>query len=154
MGKISQQVFLKMPEMTGLAIFCDDIRSEMGGKVSYMGIYGQDMVISGPKPTLLPKLSIAAHIQIPSEVVKARLKVSVMRSVGGTSEELVSMEGDIERPAEITVDANTFTQAIVHLNAVPFHIADDCDIKVRAFIDGKKLKLGTLPIRFIEHPHE
>lgn len=146
---------MNMPEIFGHAIFCDDIRFEMGGKASYMGIYGHDMTISGPKPALLPKLSIAAHIFIPSEIQSAHLRVVVTRWADGSSEELVSMEGDIQRPSTIPVSDETFTEAIVHLNAVPFRIMDDCDIRVRAYIDDKESKLGTLPIRFSsEAPNE
>jgi len=143
-----------MREATGIAIFCDDIRLELGGKASYMGIYGQDMVIAGPKPALLPKFSIAAHIQIPSEVERAHLKVAVYREQAGETEELISMEGDIERPEGLAVGPSTFTQALVHLNAVPFQITGDCDVKVRAYIDDTECRLGTLPIRFVDPANE
>jgi hypothetical protein len=143
-----------MPNVGGLALFCDDIRLEAGGKVSYMGIYGNDMLISGPSPVLLPKLSIAAHIQIPSSLERANLKVLVLRDTDGNSEELISMEGEIERPPNIEVADNTFTQAILHLNAVPFQITKDCDVKVRAYVDGEEFKLGTLPIRFVDQSRE
>jgi hypothetical protein len=143
-----------MRETTGIAIFCDDIRLEIGGKASYMGIYGQDMVIAGTRPALLPKLSIAAHIQIPSEVEAAHLKVAVFRDQDGETEELITVEGDIERPEGLAVSQNTFIQAIVHLNAVPFQITGDCDVKVRAYIDDAECKLGSLPIRFIDPVNE
>jgi hypothetical protein len=143
-----------MRETTGIAIFCDDIRLELGGKTSYMGIYAQDMVIAGPKPAILPKFSIAAHINIPSDVENAHLKVAVYRDQGDETEELISMEGDIERPDNMIADDNTFIQAIVHLNAVPFQITGDCNVKVRAYIDDVECKLGTLPIRFIDPVNE
>ena len=139
-----------MRETTGIAIFCDDIRIELGGKASYMGIYGQDMIISGPRPALLPKLSIAAHIRIPSDVERAHLKVAVYRDQDGKSEELIAMEGDVERPEGMAVAPNSFTQAIVHLNAVPFQVTSDCDVKVRAYVDDVECKLGTLLIRFVD----
>ncbi len=40
------------------AIYCDDIRQEIGGKHSYMGVYGSDLVLPS-FPAAIPKLCIA-----------------------------------------------------------------------------------------------
>lgn len=132
----------------GMAFFCEDIREELGGKVSYMGIFGQDMVIQGAKPALMPKLSIAAHVNIPRTKQNTVLRIVVTRTTGELIENLIEMQGEIERPDNAPPDDDRYTQAIVHLNAVPFQIADDCEVSVRAFIAKEELWLGTLPIRF------
>lgn len=44
------------------AILCDDIRQELGGKVSLMGIYGRDLVVPDI-PFMLPKLCLWISIK-------------------------------------------------------------------------------------------
>lgn len=38
--------------------FCDDIRQEVGGKSTLVGVYGNEMVFQGPLPAWLPKLCV------------------------------------------------------------------------------------------------
>ena len=38
--------------------FCDDIRQEIGGKLSYMGVYSSDLYVGG-FPITLPKFCVA-----------------------------------------------------------------------------------------------
>lgn len=48
------------------AIFCDDIRSEVGNKLSFMGCYQSELVVQSA-PVTLPKLCIFASIITPKE---------------------------------------------------------------------------------------
>lgn len=48
------------------AIFCDDIRHELGGKMSYMGCYRGEIVVE-TAPVLLPKLCAFISITTPKE---------------------------------------------------------------------------------------
>src|SRR5687768_9520791 len=45
-------------------IFCDDLRQEVGNKVSYMGAY-QGMMFVRSFPVLLPKLCAAVTVRLP-----------------------------------------------------------------------------------------
>jgi hypothetical protein len=42
----------------GFSLFCDDIRAEVGGKISVMGIYQNDMIFPQDPPFNLPKFAI------------------------------------------------------------------------------------------------
>ena len=44
------------------AIYCDDVRQEVGNKLSFMGIYNGEMYFN-EFPSTLPKLSIVAYCQ-------------------------------------------------------------------------------------------
>lgn len=48
------------------AIFCDDIRSEVGNKLSFMGCYQSELVVQ-MAPVTLPKLCIFASIFTPKQ---------------------------------------------------------------------------------------
>ena len=57
--------------------FCDDIREEVGGKLSFMGIYSGDMIVPG-FPVVLPKLCININVVSPiDEPVVELLQVSL-----------------------------------------------------------------------------
>lgn len=58
------------------ALFCDDIRHEVGNKVSYMGVYNGQLLV--PQfPTILPKLvvvtSVVTSVDEPFEQLTVRL---------------------------------------------------------------------------------
>ena len=46
------------PECNGSVIFCDDVRAELGGKVSFMGVYDGRMFLHGALPFVLAKFCI------------------------------------------------------------------------------------------------
>ena len=50
----------------GYSIFCDDIRNEPGGKLSFIGCYNGVILISGQFPLVLPKLCVHTHIFSPA----------------------------------------------------------------------------------------
>lgn len=46
------------------SVMCDDIRQEIGGKISYMGIYGANILL--PQfPFMLPKLCFVMNVSFP-----------------------------------------------------------------------------------------
>ena len=46
------------------SLFCDDIRYEIGNKVSYMGVYGEQLLVP-VLPVVLPKLCVAVSVVTP-----------------------------------------------------------------------------------------
>jgi hypothetical protein len=50
-----------LPEAFGHAIFCDDIRFEIGSKLTYIGVYTNNMFIHTGFPTTLPKLCFSVN---------------------------------------------------------------------------------------------
>jgi hypothetical protein len=55
-----------MMERYGYTIFCDDIRNEPGGKLSFVGCYNAVMFISRRFPLSLPKFCMHFHIFSPA----------------------------------------------------------------------------------------
>jgi hypothetical protein len=50
----------------GYSIFCDDIRSEAGGKLSFIGCYNAVMLTRQKFPIVLPKFCIHFHVFSPA----------------------------------------------------------------------------------------
>jgi hypothetical protein len=58
------------------ALYCDDIRHEVGGKVTYVGTYGPDMFV--PEfPFVVPKLCVALFMSMPWELEARKLVARV-----------------------------------------------------------------------------
>src|SRR5690349_1285265 len=55
----------------GVAIFCDDIRAELGGKFSLMGIFLERMILEDQipenEPVIIPRLGICINLVVPHE---------------------------------------------------------------------------------------
>ena len=47
-----------------VALFCDDVRNEVGNKLSLMGVYGQDLLLP-ELPAMLPKLCAVMLLDLP-----------------------------------------------------------------------------------------
>jgi hypothetical protein len=50
----------------GYSIFCDDIRNEQGGKLSFIGCYNGVIFICGAFSLVLPRLCVHTHIVSPA----------------------------------------------------------------------------------------
>jgi hypothetical protein len=143
------------PAMTkpyGTTIFCDDIRDEVTGKKTYVGVYLDEMVLHGPYPAIIPQFAIAiTYLEPLSEPVKP---VSIKVFVPGPSD-LGDVAVDIELPES---RANSIDEAardplaeyrahILHFKISPFVVANEGYVKVRAYIGDQECRLGAMKIR-------
>jgi len=67
-------------------IFCDDVRHELGGKLSYMGAYNGVLFVPA-FPVTLPKLCLVINVLTPAEKPFAKLVLRVL-----TNEEVLIEE--------------------------------------------------------------
>ncbi len=142
----------------GMSIFCDDIRQEVAGKLSLIGVYGPDMVMAGAFPMVYPKLCIFVSYYeiVDSSTADLSLKISVKTK----DNEMVINETQLPRKDvmanRLPIDqalgdtesgrVNIFRLPIIFS---PFHIPGECLLKVRMHCDDVITKLGVLWIRAI-----
>jgi hypothetical protein len=68
-----------MAKKSATAIYCDDIRQEIGGNYSWMGIYNTDIIFSS-FPSMLPKLCAHVTVKFPwGEQPKNSLRVVLFK---------------------------------------------------------------------------
>ena len=135
--------------------FCDDIRHEVGGKFSYIGIYSDKMLVS-PVPSVLPKLCLAMSVITPLISPFRRLAIRVLKD----DEELARR--DFSESELLTFDkvlAN-LTEAerqdrVQVIRAIfvfsPFQIAAPCTLKVRVDTEEKD-ELRGIGLRIEQAP--
>lgn len=113
------------------AIFCDDIRSEVGNKLSFMGCYQSELVVQ-MAPVTLPKLCIFASIFTPKE---RPFKSLMLRVVQDDDVELARMDIPEEGFAGINqISDETSTRKILSTAIVfsPFAIEKSTMLRLMA----------------------
>jgi hypothetical protein len=124
-------------------IFCDDIRYEMGNKMSLMGMYSGDILLPSPPPAILPKLAFAVWVISDIDDPPAHIAISVLMP---DKTEIFKMESDAPslRYPEGARKANL--QFIFGLSPVP--LSQDGYIEVYADTGREKLRAGRLMVKF------
>lgn len=131
-------------------IYCDDIRQEVGNKLSYMGVYMGEINVP-TAPILLPKLCIAvkavSDIQDPLEA----LEIRVLRVKGTEETELLSTgptTPPTNKPSTLTDDGmqhKMIAQFVFML--APFPIDEEFLIRIRAKTEREELRGAGLLVR-------
>ena len=130
-------------------LFCDDVREEIGSKFSLMGIYGDDLVVVGRPPILLPKLVLVVWVitdigdPLPGFAVRVRVPPG--------RRELINL--DVGAPA---VRAQREGATRMHAQAIipitPFPLDAIGDIEVEVDLGGESQRAGRLAIKFADKP--
>jgi hypothetical protein len=138
----------------GYSIFCDDIRNEAGGKLSFIGCYNGIILISGQFPLVLPKLCVHVHILSPAS--QPFSSIAVRCYLPGDDKPF--FEEPIETPehhdqtelvANLKADTSAplFIVAATSLIFAPLELRSSGLMRVRAVIDAdQELRLGSLRI--------
>ena len=149
-GNFSGGQMMKMNSKRFLtATYCDDIRNEVGNKLSLMGCYQGDLQVQ-TVPAMLPKLCVFASIVTPKE---RPFKSLTLRIVLDNDQELARMEVPEAGLAEAaenndeTSTRRTFNAAIAF---APFVIEKPMSIRVVATTEdgemiGPRLQIKVLP---------
>ena len=139
-------------EPIAITTFCDDIRYELGGKHSLIGVYRDSLVFTeGAFPITIPKLALSVtFIEHPTAPV-------------GDSEIVVLMPGLPPDPPAFSFkvptlgvtaipDAGEHTRRTLnfHIMLGPLTIKESGPIKVRLINKGKRHKAGTLTVRIAD----
>ena len=144
-----------MTSSSGLTIFCDDIRQEIGGKYSLVGCYGGELIVVSDGNAVLPKLCASINLRIPSDHEFQEITLEITKSNGDQKKELFKTSVRFEdiksnSPEGRRPEADTTEEKVLDLRMPwiisPLEVTEDCLIKVRAYIDDECLKLGALKI--------
>lgn len=147
----------KLP--TGHVVFCDDIREEVGGKLTYVGVYKNSLFISAVAPVTLPQLCAAISLRVGPSEKPLTVTIRVLRS--DSDEALYEVKAEIEeliapsQPSPFS-DENTvpFFELFFPVRMQSLVIKQDCAIKVRAYINDDEVRLGAILVSFSDSTNE
>ncbi len=144
----------------GVTIFCDDIRPEVGGKLSYMGVYNGTMFVAGDLPITFPKFCISVHYHefvLPEDkrpTGNVPFKIFMPWDEEGTPsltsefpmEEARKSSQLAEFREQAPADSDHLILTQAHLAFAPFAISRYGYIRVRAYWGTEEIRLGALRI--------
>lgn len=146
-------------EPYGYTTFCDDIRHELHGKFSLIGIYRNEMTVLGSLPAKLPKLGL--HItytqSCDDEFLPIKIKIFMPHQTD-EDDDVITMDMDLTKVSRDSIKFADETkpgdepQFAVNASAVltDVQLLQPGRIRVRAFRDGKTVKCGTLVVKASE----
>jgi hypothetical protein len=140
-----------MPRKSIHVLYCDDIRTEIGGKHSFMGVYNSEMVFPD-FPASLPKLHAHITVTVPyEESPKHRVEIRLLHG------DLVLAEAILDQatlalypvPLPDMESAPEERNLALTLDFIlsPFQVPEPTRILLRAMVDGEELKGNALKIR-------
>ncbi|AJR24538.1 hypothetical protein [Sphingobium sp. YBL2] len=143
----------------GYAIFCDDIREELGGKISLMGIYTGELLLQNivPLPVNLPQICCQVNILMDPEELPETISIQLKKFAPDGSESVVN-EFDLPPIRQIAWPERkpSYGQSkpLVFVNGAmkiaPLLIESEYTLRCFATIDGNEHHLGNLTIRIVD----
>lgn len=130
------------------ATFCDDVRQEVGNKLSFLGIYGPQLIVPSFPADLL-KLCCVFSIRVPATTPPREVIFRVVMDDAvlfehqlSLAEQATASDQPIERgnPDVIATTISTVAQ-LVNLPLTRHGL-----LKARAVVDGLELKGGSLEL--------
>jgi len=132
------------------SLFCDDIRYEIGGKLSYMGVYSGGLLVP-TFPAMLHKLCLSVKIVTPADDLLHSLTVRVLKD-DAVLHELTVSEQQVAA-ASACVEGLTEEQKKGHTSVTqlflvfsPIQFQAPCALKVRVLTEGGELRGGGLKV--------
>ncbi|HVK51284.1 MAG TPA: hypothetical protein VM469_06060 [Pseudoxanthomonas sp.] len=136
-------------ERQAVAIFCDDVRQEVNGKLSFMGCYAGVMEVAS-FPLIAPKLVVFVRASTMASKPFKRLTVRVLNG-----DELVG-EGDVpsgaiakgaQRRKGVTAEEQLDLEVHVHLVFAPLSIMHPCTLRAYVETEDGEMSAGRLVVR-------
>jgi hypothetical protein len=140
----------------GSSLFCDDIRQEIAGKVSLIGVYGSDMILPVDFPATAAKLCVhITYVEVTNEFQgNLSLKISMKTNDSDNlihTEEIARQDiiSTLHPNAQLLIgeDGERVNILRFHVVFTPLPIPEECFIKVRMTCGDVVTKMGALWIR-------
>ncbi len=135
----------------GTTIFCEDIRDEVGGKKTYVGVFGAEMVVGAPLPAMIPQFAFAVTLLEPITSANGPLNFKIFLPGDNGDEVVLDIEAPIERhdvAKSTEIDpAAEFVCTLMAFKISPLVISNEGYIRVRAYKEGREIRLGSIKVR-------
>jgi hypothetical protein len=135
----------------GTTVFCEDIRDELSGKKTYVGVFSSELIINGPLPALLPQFAFAITLLEPLSDTNTPLNIKIMVPGGNKDEVAIDIDLPVERHGQSETreldPSAEYLGSLMTFKVSPLILTNEGYIRVRAYKDEKEIKLGSLKVR-------
>jgi len=137
----------------GTTIFCEDIRAEIGGKITLVGIYTGELISQLPFPLVLPKFALwINYFEVPgSSSGDGKLYISLPGDPKPSIESDIPMDqfrsqaghkADTDDP-----EVDLWNRLLMPIVITPLVLKEPGRILVRLHFGETVIRLGALPIK-------
>ncbi len=142
---------------SGFSTFCDDIRDEVSGKKSLIGVYNGAMIFASPAPEVLTQLCILTTTRLDHDMLPKQIALKILFEDEDFVEQiLTSMEADLPAWSNkedigssfAKKDGASFFQWNSEARIANFLLTKNGRIKVRLYVDDDIFTLGSLLVNF------
>lgn len=142
-----------MEEVVVHTIYCDDVRQEVGGKVSFMGVYNSDLVVGG-FPISLQKFCAHANIRLPRDTKIKNLSAKIIEGEKVLAD-VPLPEGQLEVMQKTLAETDEnkdfqFLNIALSLQFTPLQIEQPAWITTVAIADGREIAGNKLRVRLAQ----
>lgn len=139
------------------AVFCDDIRHEVGNKTSLIGIYNGDLLASD-LPIFMPRLGVMFQLRIPlgDELSSVTYKITSGDEIIVQLDVLVAAgpEGSsIAQTRPDGQDPESFQSVVSFLSIPPLTFTSPCTLRAIAVAHGVEYMAGKLHVSKVTARH-
>jgi hypothetical protein len=132
-------------------LYCDDIRNEIGGKLSFMGVYNADIAFPS-FPAALQKLCAYVTLKFKRESLPKQSVHIVFRNDEVTLAELKIDEktlsgAKVPEPDPNVADVDRSLVMAFAFEITPLLVGKEGHLRARAYIDGEEIKGNALRLR-------
>jgi len=142
------------PEVFGYTIFCDDVRLEHDGKVTFVGAYSGRMHVNTTFPATLPKFAISVvfnqakdafvpHLKLLASLPGDEDEASIQGEFGETSEGAILQE---VRKDPLPEGTGKYIGVTATLVMAPLVLKEPGTITVRVLRSDKLYRVGRLAV--------
>ena len=140
-----------MNNFNTIAIFCEDVRPEVSGQESIVGIFGDGLSVSSV-PGFMPKLSIYIRFNAVSGFELGSLSFKMLSPNGNVLFENIVGKDVISRAIEESAAANMATVGIkTYSTFAPFQINEVGTFSVIASINEVETLAGFIKVSLVEN---
>lgn len=131
-------------------IYCDDVRQEVGHKISLMGIYGSDLVVNG-FPTTVHKLCLSVRVLTPIEEPFEKIEIFVSQGEKDKQRDLIAT-GPLDMPPsdQFLIDGSKMFVIQTFCVLSPFNVEEETVLRVRVKTEKEELRGVGLRIKAME----
>ncbi|TXI12537.1 MAG: hypothetical protein E6Q68_03655 [Polynucleobacter sp.] len=131
-------------------MYCDDVRQEIGHKISLMGIYGSDLVVNSV-PTVIEKLCLSVRVLTPINEPFKKIEIFVSQGEEDKQKDLVAT-GPLDLPPsdQFLIDGSKMFVVQTFCVLSPFNVEEETVLKVRVKTEREELRGVGLRIRSLE----
>ncbi|MGQ3047808.1 MAG: hypothetical protein ACT6Q8_18690 [Niveispirillum sp.] len=137
------------------AVFCDDVRTELDGKITLVGMHMRGVTVNGTAPAALPQLWLALWVTYSASLIPDTIRIVAKGDCLDSQPFDATLNPRSDAETEIaSADLNeyTVTEFIVHRWS-PIFFKDDGSLTVDVIANGVEIFAGSFPVTIALAPN-